>query len=252
LDAILEDIKAQGGADKCWILGDLVDAGPDPVAVLERISEMENVTCIRGNTDRYVVTADSNRFNHPGDPPEFDIEAAESIAWTQGSITQAGWFDWLLQLPDEVRVDLPDGTKVLGVHAAPGRDTGLGFHSELLESEYKWVIGDSNADIIFGGHHHKPLDVTINGQRIINVGSVSLHYPPDLRASYVILRSDNSGNHIEHRRVDYNHETVIETVERIRHPAANYIISLLRGQRRPSGRDYVQQHLNFLQGLSSL
>lgn len=246
LDAVLADIQAQGDVDEYWILGDLVDAGPAPVAVLKRLSLLDNVTCIRGNTDRYVVEADANRFNRPGDPPEFNLEAAGSIAWTQGVVTQAGWFDWLTQLPEEVSAVLPDGTTVTGVHAAPGRDTGLGFHTELRESEFACVIGDCDADVLFGGHHHKPLDIRIGSQRILNVGSVSLHYPPDLRASYVILSADSAGYAIEHRRVDYDHEAVIEAVEYLRHPGRNYIISLLRGQRPSSGRDYVQQHLNAL------
>ena len=59
LDAVLEDIQAQGGVDEYWILGDLVDAGPAPVAVLERLSAVENITFIRGNTDRYVVATDA-------------------------------------------------------------------------------------------------------------------------------------------------------------------------------------------------
>jgi predicted phosphodiesterase len=154
LDAVLTDIAQLGGVDEYWVLGDIVEAGPTPVAVLERLAALSNVRCIRGNTDRYVSVGGPDRFLCPGDPPGLSLEAAGAIAWTQGAITQAGWLDWLSELPLELQTVLPDGTKVLGVHAAPGRDTGLGFKVGLTEDELALVVGDCDADLIFGGHHH--------------------------------------------------------------------------------------------------
>src|SRR4051794_20720534 len=58
LNAVLADIQAQGGVDAFWVLGDLVAVGPQPVAVLERISQLPNVSAVRGNTDRYAATLD--------------------------------------------------------------------------------------------------------------------------------------------------------------------------------------------------
>jgi len=40
LEAVLNDIALQGGADAYWILGDLVALGPDPVHVLEQLSAL--------------------------------------------------------------------------------------------------------------------------------------------------------------------------------------------------------------------
>ena len=34
LRSVLDDIKAQGGADIIWVIGDLVALGPDPIGVL--------------------------------------------------------------------------------------------------------------------------------------------------------------------------------------------------------------------------
>jgi predicted phosphodiesterase len=252
LDAVLKDIDSQGGVDATWILGDLVEGGPAPVAVLERIAALKNTTCIRGNTDRWVC-AGTDRFNMAGDAPALalDVEAAGTVAWTQGAITQAGWFEWLNRLALDVTLILPDGTKILGVHASPGCDTGLGFHPDLQPDEFKYVVGGCDADVILVGHTHRALDVTINGQRLVNLGSVSLPYPPDLRASYVILSANAEEYHIELRRVDYDREAVIAAVEKLRHPGVDYIRKFLRGQRQASGRDYVERHLARLQNQSS-
>ena len=114
LDTVLAELRMTA-VDQYWILGDLVALGPDPVGVLQRLTTLENCHIIRGNTDRYVVTGDR--------PPPFAkelgtnlatikifAEIAGSFAWTQGAITSAGWFDWLSQLPLELRKMLPDGT----------------------------------------------------------------------------------------------------------------------------------------------
>lgn len=228
------------------MLGDLVDAGPEPVAVLERLVQLPGLRCIRGNTDRYVCSGAVNRFNEPGDAPDFSLEAAGSIAWMQGVITYAGWLEWLSALPLEIAVQLPDGTRVLGVHASPKRDTGLGFKVGLRDEDLLHVLGDCNADLIFGGHHHRPLDVTVGGKRIVNVGSVSLPFPPDLRASYVLLTADPAGYTLEHRRVPYDRMAVLAAVQRLRHPGVGYIASLLSGERQPTGAEFIQRHLTAL------
>ena len=58
LDAVLRDLKDAGGADKLWILGDLVALGPRPAECLARIREMKDAKAISGNTDRYVFNGD--------------------------------------------------------------------------------------------------------------------------------------------------------------------------------------------------
>ena len=131
LEALLADITSQGGVDRYWILGDLVALGPDPVGVLERLMALPNIAYVRGNTDRYVVSRD--RPPPPPDDVRQDLgllpilaDVAATFAWTQGMVTAAGWFAWLAALPLEVRLTLPDGTGLPGVHAASGCDDGPG------------------------------------------------------------------------------------------------------------------------------
>jgi predicted phosphodiesterase len=254
-DAVLTDIECNGGADEYLILGDIVALGPAPIEVLERLSMLSNVRCIRGNTDRYVCTGDrpSPSFEDVNRDPTLLhvlVEVAGSFAWTQGAVTQAGWFEWLSSLPVEVTTILPDGTRALGAHAAPGRDDGLGLHPGLHQDDLLYVLGDCDADLIFGGHHHQTLDVNVNGKHIVNVGSVSNPFPPDLRASYVMLEATSSGYHLEHRRVAYDRDAVVEAVKRYRHPGAEYIQQHMHGIRKPSDAESIQRHLRELRKLS--
>src|SRR5687767_12043569 len=91
LDAVLADIKAQGGVDAHWILGDLVAIGHDPVGVLERLTQLPNARFVRGNTDRYVFAGDRpfpSLTEAEADPKLLSVlvEVAGTMAWTQGAL----------------------------------------------------------------------------------------------------------------------------------------------------------------------
>ncbi len=235
LDAVLDDIRRQSGVDEYLILGDLAAIGHDPVGVLERIAALPNGHVIRGNTDRYLVTGErptptlEDGISNPEILPKF-AEVVASFAWTQGAITTGGWFNWLKALPLQERIVLPDSTRLLAVHASPGCDDGSGILPSASDAELESLVANSSADLICVGHHHLVMNVHANKVRIINPGSVSNPFPPDLRASYVILHADQSGYRLDFRRVEYDRELVIAELQRIHHPAAEYIAGFMRGQ----------------------
>ena len=132
LDAVLADVAAQGGVDAYWILGDLAALGHDPVGAMERLARLPNARFVRGNTDRYLFAGDRpapSLAEVQADPTRLPVlvEVEGTMAWTQGALTAGGWVEWLAQLPLEIEESLPDGTRVLGVHASPGRDDGMGL-----------------------------------------------------------------------------------------------------------------------------
>lgn len=236
LDAVLADIQSQGGVDEYWVLGDLVALGHDPVGVLDRVSKLPNAHFTRGNTDRYVVTGE-----HP-EPHIEDIEAditklprmlevARSFNWTKGAVTATGWREWLAALPLEKRSTLPDGTRLLGVHATHGKDDGYGMMPDLNDDELWKLFEGCDADLVCVGHTHTPQDRTVNGVRLINLGSVSNQFAPKLYASYVLLKANPTGYHLEHHSVEYDRDAVIEALYKVGHPAADHVIQFMRGQR---------------------
>src|SRR6266545_2978836 len=229
LKAVLADIERLGGVDAVWVLGDLVAIGPDPIGVLECIAALPQVYCTRGNTDRYVVTGERPspspaevQNNLPLRPVL--LEVTGTFAWTLGAVTIGGWRDWLANLPLDIRIELPDGTSLLGVHAVPGCDDGPGIHPALSDSELATIVANEPANLICVGHTHWPLERRIGGKRIVNLGSISNPLPPDLRASYIILEADASGYTIAYRRVEYDREAVIAAVQVMQHPGAGFIV----------------------------
>ena len=236
LDAVIAD--AQGlGVDAYWAVGDLVAIGPEPVAVLERFAELENLTALRGNTDRYIVTGEGpppSLEEARADPELIDLYArvTGSFAWTRGFVTAAGWLDWIEQLPLEARLTLPDGSRLLAVHASPGTDEGEGIHPARSNAELAELVRGCEAEIVCAGHTHEPVLRELDGVRVVNLGCVSNPVAPDLRASYLIVDATESGTRLQHRRVSYDHRAFIDSVHRSRHPEADFILSHQRGERR--------------------
>jgi predicted phosphodiesterase len=225
LDAVLADVAAAGGVDGYWVLGDLVALGPDPNGVLERLDGLPGVDLLRGNTDRYVVTGERPAPSRTDDPAEL-VEIAATFAWTQGALTASGRLDDLAELPLELRRTLPDGTRLLAVHASPGRDdgAGVGAHVDLAA-----IAAASAADLVVCGHTHVAFDRTVDGVRLVNLGSVSNPPPEDRRAAYAVLDANEVGYELEPRRVEYDHEAVVEQTLRLRHPGADFIAAAQRG-----------------------
>lgn len=240
LDALLADIQKQN-VDEYWILGDLVAIGHDPIGVVERLSKLPNAHFIRGNTDRYVASEQPHIEwaeevkKDISQLPQL-ITATRSMSWTRGAISIAGWFDWLTALPLDRRFTLPNGTRTLCVHASVGTDEGRGINPWMTDDELWELFKECEADLVFVGHTHQAQDRIVNGVRLINPSSVSNPVAPDLRAGYVLLVADEKGYRLEQRRVDYDHEAVVDAIHKIKHPAADLVTQHMRGQKQPPSR----------------
>ena len=236
LDNVLKDAEALG-VEEYWFLGDYAAIGYDPVGVLERIANLPNSRFIHGNTDRFLVTGElpwkrldeaikdlSHARTH--------VEVATSFAWTTGAVGTTGWLRWLKELPLDFRFTLPDGTRILAVHAAPGTDDGMGININTSDEELCALVENSEADLVLVGHTHLPFDRMAGSIRVVNPGSISNPFPPDLRASYAILEANAQGYSIQHRRVDYDRDAVIQAVKEVNHPALDYIERFMKGENK--------------------
>ena len=242
LEAVISDGRDRG-VDTWWALGDLVAIGPDPVDTLEVLAELPNLSATRGNTERYVLTDD----RPPPTPDDVRadltllallVEVEASFSWTRGALAAPGWLPWLDALPLEIRTELPDGTRLLGVHASPGRDDGDGITPHRPDDELRAALGGVDADIVLAGHTHQPTDRHLGSIRALNGGSVSNPITDDLRASYVIIHADRHGHRVEHRRVAYDRDAFLRRCRASGHPSHEFIASFQDGRqfRHPAQR----------------
>ena len=241
LDAVLADAATED-IDAWWILGDLVLLGPEPIAVIERLTALPGASFVAGNTERYVLTGD-RPYPHADDVardpslrPRFD-EVEAGCSWTRRAVEAAGALDWLAALPAALRTTLADGTRLLGVHASPGRDDGPGIAPDVPDADLTRSLAGARADLVCAGHTHRATDRTVGDVRAVNLGSVSNAVVADRRASYVVLDDTPDGFELAHRWVDYDHEDEIERLRRSGHPAFDYLAAFQRvtGPAAPPG-----------------
>ncbi len=238
LDAVLDDIASAGGADEYWILGDLAALGPAPIPVLERLSELPNTRFVRGNTDRYVCNLlnpeeAAAKIEQSPQTARPAVRQLAMLCWAQGALVASGWLNWMAALGLEQRLTLPDGTRVLLVHASPGTDDGPGIRPTMTDDQIARLVEGCGADLIFTGHTHWQLDCTVGNIRVVNLGSVSNPWTPDLRASYYLLEADEAGYRLENRRVAYDCDAVIAQLQQIHHPGVYVLSAHFRGERLP-------------------
>lgn len=231
LEAVLADIERAGRVDKHWFLGDAADLGYDPAGAVRRIRELPGLRAVRGNADR-----ESTTHIHELDAALATDDAAARAAlaalairdncfWTRGALTQAGQFAWLAELPVEQRIVLPDGTRALLVHAAPGTDEGAGIRGDHRDEDVEALLAGAGAGLVIVGHTHQPLDRTVNEVRVWNPGSISNPATSDQRAMWTLLVADEDGHRLERRFAAYDVADMLSRLAKVRHPAE----SLIRG-----------------------
>lgn len=223
LEAVLAAAEA-AGAHAYWVLGDLVAYGPRPAEVVDRVRRLPEVHCVRGNTDRYVLTGDVSGMWPAADDPDLRAEVLGSLAWTRQAVVAGGHEPWLASRSVEERADLPDGTRVLMVHASPGRDDGVGAQPDAGDEEYAELgFTRDTAGLVLVGHTHLALDRHTNGTHVVNPGPVSLPPSRDGLARWAMLTATEVGYAVQFRRASYDVAGVVADLRRIGHPAAGWI-----------------------------
>ena len=132
------------------------------------LKTLPNAKFIRGNTDRYTTEGDRppsmpTREDVLVNPELFErtLSIEANFAWTLGAITNNGWLAWMQALPVQFTETLPDGTRVLCVHARPGLDDGPGFDG-MSADEIRPLLRDADADLLIVGHTHVPYKIEVD------------------------------------------------------------------------------------------
>lgn len=239
LRAVVKDAERMG-VDTWWVLGDLVLFGPRPAEVLDLLSGLPNVHMLRGNTDRYVVTGEQPAPHATAADAAVNIELVErygamaaGIGWTRGVLDQAGSLDVLIDLPHQLRTELPSGPRLLGVHASTSADDGQGIEPDVSEQELSPLLTGCDADVVVGGHTHMATDRQIGSVHALNPGAVGI--PRECgEAGWLLLEDDGSSLLISHHKVIFDVQAVVGDLRRRKHPNAHFVTSILTGERPQS------------------
>jgi putative phosphoesterase len=195
LDAVLVELD-ELGVDEIICLGDIIDLGPQPQAVVDRLHE-RGIRCVRGNHDPL--------DEHPSHPVLAEVEA-----WTRDRLAP-GTLAQLAALPEQLVLDLA-GTRVLGVHGSPSS-----VHDQVLaDTPVERLLAWTDAhefDVMVCGHTHVQLLRRVDAKLFVNVGSLGMPFarpfcgatPQVLPwAEYAILGADERGVVVELRRTAFD------------------------------------------------
>lgn len=216
LEAVLEDLAQQAGIEHIVVAGDLCLNGPCPKEVLATLQAL-HCSVIQGNVDSDVV--EETRKKGP--------KKQGIVTWTREQIGQAG-IDYLAALPFSKRIDNPDGTDLLVVHANP-----LNQEDALLpdtqDSKLEQLLGKlpATTGALAFGHYHVAYTRRWRGLLLVDAGSCGMPRDEDIRASYVILTWRDDIWQVEHRRVKYDLKAVVKQLKSCGMPNADKRIKIL-------------------------
>jgi predicted phosphodiesterase len=204
LDAVL---LHAGEVDAIWHLGDVVGYGPEPDAVVSRLSERK-ATGVRGNHDAAAVGGFEIDWFNP--------EARAAAEWTRDTISPATR-RWIEDLPERRIVD-----DILLVHGSP-RDPLREYVTDAVGAGENMALQD--AQHALHGHTHVPAawtatpsgvaltqaretdGIALGAYRmLINPGSVGQPRDGDPRAAYLVL--DREEGRVTWHRVEYEVDRV--------------------------------------------
>jgi len=148
--------------DELWVLGDLVNYGPNPAEVIEFVRANASVA-VRGNHDHAIGCGQDPRCS-----ARFRRMADETARFTRAAIDE-DQRRFLGSLPLTAGREV-GGTRFLLCHAVPGNPLYeyRGPESGLWEEEASHLP----ADILLAGHTHLPFLRSAGTRMVANPGSV--------------------------------------------------------------------------------
>jgi predicted phosphodiesterase len=191
--------------DEIWVLGDLVNYGPNPGEVIDFVKANASLV-IRGNHDHAIGFNENPRCSAPF------REMAQAMQEYTSSILSESQKHFLRDLPLRADREL-GGMKISMSHAVPSDPlfTYCPPDSPRWESELEFA----QADILLVGHTHLAFDRQFGERRVVNPGSLGQPKTGKPQACYAVWDDGT----IELRSFDYPFEKTIRKIDALSIPA---------------------------------
>jgi putative phosphoesterase len=197
--------------DELWVLGDLVNYGPQPQEVIAAVRDRATLV-VRGNHD-HAVGYDVD----PQCAPAFRAMAAATQRYT-ASVLPAADKDFLRELP-LTQIVTRDERRVYLCHATPSDP--LFAYCPPDSPQWEQEADRIDADVILVGHTHLPFVKTIGKCQIVNPGSLGQPKHGGPHASYAVWQDGE----VSLRTVPYPVERTIERLRQL--PLATDVVEAL-------------------------
>ena len=196
--------------DRIICLGDLVDYGPNPGAVIDWVrSHATNV--VRGNHDLAVATGEPCRS-----APAF-LEASVLTRLRLQPTLSESQIDYLNGLPytDTVADFGPDGAGLHLVHGCPSDPLYAYMPPQRTDAEWSAALDGMNGQTVLIGHTHLAFARPVSAGLVINPGSLGMPKDGNPHGSYAVL----DGASVQFCRIAYDPEPLIARLRTLNLPA---------------------------------
>jgi putative phosphoesterase len=148
--------------DQLWVLGDLVNYGPNPAEVIEFVRERAALV-VRGNHDDAIGYDRDPECSAP-----FRLLAEETGRFTM-SVVNERQREFLRRMPLTAGRDI-DGVRFFVCHAAPANP----LHEYRPADSDLWARDAAKGfcNVLLAGHTHIPFCRSVGARRVANPGSV--------------------------------------------------------------------------------
>jgi len=148
--------------DELWVLGDLVNYGPNPAEVIDIVRRKASLV-VRGNHDHSIGTGEDPRCS-----AEFE-EMADATRGYTDSVLSPEQKRYLGGLPMTLQRTVDD-CRFLLCHAVPSDP----LFTYCRPNSPRWAkeVSDMPADILLVGHTHLPFVMNIGARQVVNPGSL--------------------------------------------------------------------------------
>jgi predicted phosphodiesterase len=223
LEVVLKDIRNQG-CKQIFVLGDIIN-GMDPSRCIRILKGVENLSCIKGNAEHYVLTPDLDTFPHKDEglyPHLLPV-----LRWWRAHMSPAD-FDFIKALPDFLHQngwylvhDSPSDRITVQRVNLDGIDEkyreilfhGKGIPETISAEELHQILSfmdQKRVSGLFVGHTHQPFIKHLDGKMICNPGSVGFTLDGDPRPSWILCEQEDGQQSFSVRRVAYDIDQAVK------------------------------------------
>ena len=193
----LEALKSVADSfDELWVLGDLVNYGPNPGEVVDFVRRNATLV-VCGNHDYAIGTGADPRCS-----PAFREMAQAMQAFTE-SILSVDQKAYLHRLPANAQREV-DGKRFFLCHATPSDP--LYAYGSPDPAFWAMEAAAVDADILLVGHTHLPFVLNLGMKQVVNPGSVGQPKHGHCEACYAVWED----GHITLKARPYEVDTTVE------------------------------------------
>lgn len=189
--------------DQVWVVGDLVNYGPDPAAVVEWVQKHATFV-IRGNHDHAVTSGEDPRCSAP-----FREMSQVMMAYTLANL-RGDQREYLGSLP-LAAMESVEGVSFFLCHAAPSHP--LFAYIAADSAHWEQESGMTPADVVLTGHTHIPFIRTFGKHIVANPGSIGQPKTGSPLACYAVWDGG-----LELHSYPYDCEATIRKIEKLAIP----------------------------------